>query len=140
MRLPGGAGMPWKEVSSMSQRRDFVVLASADNANMRELCRRFEISPTTGYKWLKRYQKSGEAGLHDRSRRPHHSPTKTPTAKEQLIVALRHEHPAWAGRKLHSCLWALNHQDLPCPSTCQAILKRHGLIDPLEARKHKPFQ
>lgn len=132
--------MPWKEVSSMSQRRDFVALASADNANMRELCRRFEISPTTGYKWLKRYQKSGEAGLHDRSRRPHHSPTKTPTAKEQLIVALRHKHPAWAGRKLRSRLEALNHQDLPCPSTCQAILKRHGLIDPVEARKHKPFQ
>lgn len=132
--------MPWKEVSSMSQRRDFVALASANNANLRELCRRFEISPTTGYKWLKRYQKSGEAGLQDRSRRPHRSPTKTPTAKEQLIVALRHKHPAWAGRKLHSRLLALNHQDLPCPSTCQAILKRHGLIDPVEARKHKPFQ
>lgn len=132
--------MPWKEVSSMSQRRDFVALASADNANMRELCRRFEISPTTGYKWLKRYQKSGEAGLHDRSRRPHHSPTKTPAAKEQLIVALRHKHPAWAGRKLRSRLLALKQQDLPSPSTCQAILKRYGLIDPGEARKHKPFQ
>lgn len=132
--------MPWKEFSTMSQKRDFVVLASAENANLRELCRRFQISPTTGYKWLKRYQESGESGLHDRSRRPHHSPTKTPSAKEQLIVALRRKHPAWAGRKLHARLLALNHQDLPCPSTCQAILKRHGLIDPVEALKHKPFQ
>ena len=132
--------MPWKEVSSMSQKRDFVALASADNANLRELCRRFQISPTTGYKWLKRYQEAGEAGLHDRSRRPHHSPTKTTFEKEQLIVALRRKHPAWAGRKLHSRLLALKHQDLPCPSTCQTILKRNGLIDPVEALKHKPFQ
>ena len=99
--------MPWKELSSMSQKRDFVALAGADNANMRELCRRFQISPTTGYKWLKRYQESGETGLHDRSRRPHHSPTKTACEKEQLIVALRRKHPAWAARKLHSRLWRL---------------------------------
>ncbi len=132
--------MPWKEVSLMSQRRDFVALASSENANLRELCRRFKISPTTGYKWLNRYQDTGESGLQDRSRRPHHSPTKTAADKEQLIVELRHKHPAWAGRKLHARLLELKHKNLPAPSTCQAILKRHGLIDPLEARKHKPFQ
>lgn len=130
--------MPWKEV--MSQRREFAVLASAENANRRELCRRFKISPTTGYKWLKRYQELGESGLRDRSRRPQHSPTKTAVDKEQLIVELRRQHPAWSGRKLHARLLALNHGDLPRPSTCQAILKRNGLIDPLEALKHKPFQ
>lgn len=132
--------MPWKEVSLMSQRREFVALASSENANLRELCRRFKISHTTGYKWLKRYQAEGDQGLHDRSRRPHHSPTKTAVDKEQLIVDLRHKHPAWAGRKLHARLLALAHKDLPAPSTCQAILKRNGLIDPLEAVKHKPFR
>lgn len=132
--------MPWKEVSLMSQRREFVALASSENANLRELCRRFKISHTTGYKWLKRYQAEGDQGLHDRSRRPHHSPTKTAVDKEQLIVDLRHKHPAWAGRKLHARLLALEHNDLPAPSTCQAILKRNGLIDPLEAVKHKPFR
>jgi len=132
--------MPWKEVSVMTQRRDFVVLASVDNANIRELCRRFKISPTTGYKWLKRYQATGASGLHDHSRRPHSSPRKTAIDKEQLLVELRGKHPAWSGRKLRSRLLQLNHQQLPAPSTCQAILKRNGLIDPEEARKHKPFQ
>lgn len=132
--------MPWKEVSVMTQRRDFVVLASTANANIRELCRRFKISPTTGYKWLKRYQNSGEGGLRDQSRRPFTSPKKTTREKEQLIVTLRGKHPAWSGRKLRSRLVQLNHQDLPAPSTCQAILKRHDLIDPAEARQHKPFQ
>lgn len=132
--------MPWKEVSVMTQRRDFVVLASVADANIRELCRRFKISPTTGYKWLKRYQATGERGLCDQSRRPHSSPRKTAVDKELLLVELRRKHPAWSGRKLRSRLLHLNHQDLPAPSTCQAILKRHDLIDPVEARKHKPFQ
>jgi transposase InsO family protein len=132
--------MPWKEVSVMSQRRDFVSLASGERANIRELCRRFKISPTTAYKWLKRYQANGEVGLRDRSRRPHTSPSKTPVDKEQLVVELRRKHPAWSGRKLRSRLLQLNHRDLPAPSTCQAILKRNDLIDPHEARKHKPFQ
>jgi transposase InsO family protein len=132
--------MPWKEVSVMSQRRDFVMLSSADNVNMRELCRRFKISPTTGYKWLERYQQEGEKGLGDRSRRPHHSPNKTCAEKEQLVIALRRKHPAWAGRKLRERLLKLRHRQLPCASTIQAILKRNHLIDPQESEKHKAFQ
>src|SRR5262245_58916742 len=132
--------MPWKEVSLMSQRRDFVTLASADNANIRELCRRFKISPTTAYKWLDRYRHDGEPGLHDRSRRPHNSPNKTSAEKEQLIIELRGKHPAWAGRKLRKRLLVLKHRNLPCASTIQAILKRNDLIDPQESVKHKAFQ
>ena len=44
--------MAWKDVSVMSQREEFVVLASADGANVSELCRRFGVSRKTGYKWL----------------------------------------------------------------------------------------
>ncbi len=47
--------MAWKEVSSMSQREEFVVLASVEGANVSELCRRFGVSRKTGYKWLSRY-------------------------------------------------------------------------------------
>ena len=47
--------MPWKEVSIMSERKEFVTLAvSPDRANVRELCRRFEVSAPTAYKWLRR--------------------------------------------------------------------------------------
>src|ERR1700682_1122700 len=51
--------MPWKEVSIMSAREEFVVLASQEGANVRELCRRFKISAPTGYKWLTRYRAGG---------------------------------------------------------------------------------
>ena len=39
--------MPWREVSAMEQRREFVRLAMMEDANRRDLCRRFGISPET---------------------------------------------------------------------------------------------
>lgn len=54
--------MPWREVSVMDQRREFVRLATQDGANRRELCRRFGISPQVGYKWIQRW-KSGDQDL-----------------------------------------------------------------------------
>ena len=50
----------------MSQRREFVELAQAEGTNKRGLCRRFGISPTTGYKWLGRFGE-GERGRPGRS-------------------------------------------------------------------------
>ncbi|MEX5721927.1 leucine zipper domain-containing protein, partial [Geodermatophilus maliterrae] len=39
--------------------------------------------------WLTRYAAEGEAGLADRSSRPHTSPTRTPTETEDRVVELR---------------------------------------------------
>src|SRR5689334_8280169 len=98
--------MPFKEFTTMSQRLEFVLLASAENANLRLLCRRFSISPTTGYKWLHRYRTSGTDGLQDLSRRPHHSPARTNSDLEHAVCLLRRQHPAWGGRKLRARLLA----------------------------------
>lgn len=37
--------MPWKEVSTMSQRHEFSLLAQQPGTFLRSLCRRFGISP-----------------------------------------------------------------------------------------------
>jgi len=42
--------------------------------------------------WLDRFAAEGEAGLHDRSSRPHRSPTRTPAAVEQRVVQARQQH------------------------------------------------
>jgi transposase-like protein len=90
--------MPWKESTTMSQRREFVHLAMTEEIKMRGLCQRFDISAKTGYKWLHRYQKEGEEGLQDRSRRPHTSPNRTSPSKEEAVLAVRHAHSKWGGR------------------------------------------
>ena len=132
--------MPWKEVKLMSLRMEFISLAMAKGRNMAELCHRFEISRKTGYKWLNRYRAEGEAGLADQSRRPRNSPNATPLAMEEAVLSVRDLHPAWGGRKIRSRLDALGHEGIPAASTITAILKRHGLIDPQESLKHKPWQ
>jgi len=47
------------------------------------------VSRQCAHRWLARYDAHGEAGLHDRSSRPHRCPTRTPTALEQQVLALR---------------------------------------------------
>jgi len=131
--------MPWKEVSTMSLRREFVELASQDQRNMARLCRRFGISRKTGYKWLARYTEGGPAALEDESRRPHASPGRTAEPVEQAIVELRQQHPAWGARKLRARLAALGQPGLPAVSTAHAVLLRHGLVSPEESQKHQAF-
>jgi transposase InsO family protein len=78
--------------------------------------------------WLDRYAAEGEAGLHDRSSRPHRSPTRTSVEVEQHIVALRRRErrgPAWIGAEL----------GVP-PRTVSRVLARHGvprlaMLDPI---------
>lgn len=132
--------MPWRISSAMSQRHEFVLLASQARANMRQLCRRFGISRPVGYKWLHRYLSEGLAGLQDRSRRPHHSPNRTAAEVETAITTLRQKHPAWGGRKLKQRLLDLGHGTSPAPSTITSILARHELLDPQESTKHRAFQ
>ncbi|MBP2475186.1 transposase InsO family protein [Crossiella equi] len=50
------------------------------------------ISRTTVHKWIHRYRTEGEAGLADRSSRPHTSPTRTPAELETAVLAARTEH------------------------------------------------
>ncbi|MDT4839955.1 IS481 family transposase ISEc19 [compost metagenome] len=107
----------------MSSRYEFVQLASRPESKIRELCRRFEISPKTAYKWLKRYREEGEAGLLERSRRPLHSPRRSDEALEARILALNEEYPSWGGRKLRGLITP--DPTLPHHSTIDAILRRH---------------
>ena len=134
--------MPWQERNTVSLRLEFVQLAG-QGCNMRELCRRFQISPKTGYKWLGRFRDSGAqpAALHDQDRRPLTSPERTAPKLEQAVVALRTRHPAWGGRKIARVLLERGVTEL-APSTVNSILKRHGLIEPLDrqAREFKRFE
>jgi transposase len=43
--------------------------------------------------WRTRFKQEGMAGLADRSRRPHTSPTKLDADVEALICRMRREHP-----------------------------------------------
>ncbi|MNE17561.1 Integrase core domain protein [compost metagenome] len=127
--------MPWNTRDTMSLKEEFVILARHPSANIRELCRRFNISPQTGYKWIKRYEAQGVAGLQERSRRPLNSPKQTDAALAAEVVALRKEHSAWGGRKISHAL-----SQKIAPSTVTNVLHRHDLIETGSHAAAKPWK
>jgi len=120
-------------------RKDFVNLSLKKDVNISELCKRFNISRKTGYKWMKRYKELGTIGLLDHSKKPKSSPNKTPYAVEKIILELRDKHQVWGGRKLEERLKKLGYSNIPSSSAISNILKRNGRINSIESIKHKKW-
>ena len=131
--------MSWKECSRVSEREEFVRLAVVGSGGIAELCRRFGISRKTGYKWLNRHRSGDPGGMHDRSRRPRTSPTRTCDRIEEAVVSVRMNHPAWGGRKIRRVLLNAGRRNVPAASTITAILRRRGLINASESIKHRAW-
>jgi transposase InsO family protein len=119
---------------------EFMSLFSQEGVNRRELCRRFNISPTIGYRLLARYRREGVAGLTDRSRRPLHSPGRTVDRMEAAVVAVRDAHPAWGGRKIRRRLGDLGESGVPSASTISCILDRHQRLDAAADGQHRAWE
>lgn len=120
--------MPWMEKTNVALRDEFVQLASQEGAVIAELCRRYQVSRKTGYKWLQRYRALGQPGLEDQSRRPHESPRRCQGALVDTILALRAKYPYWGARKLRAVLRRSATNEVPSSSTIHKILKTHGFI------------
>ncbi len=86
------------------------------------------ISRQCAHKWVRRFRIEGEAGLEDRSSRPHRCPNQTPPDVEDAVIAARREHR-------RGPLWLSWETAVPA-RTITAILRRNGLprlheLDPM---------
>ena len=133
--------MPWKEIRVVDERVRFIAAVKEDpKGNFAQLCRRFGIHRSQGYKWLARYNELGPPGLQDRKPIAHRCPHRTADAVVDRIVTLRKRHPFDGPKKLRVRLLELGETDLPVPaaSTIGDILDRYGLIRPRRARLRVP--
>ena len=131
--------MPWKESSVLDQRKELVEEYESGLVTMAELCRIYEISRETGYKWVKRYQEQSWKGLEDLSRAPQRHPNQTTPELEERILDLRREHPRWGARKLQAYLeQKYSRIKWPAASTMGDLLQREGLIIPRRVRRKTP--
>jgi len=83
------------------------------------VARAMGVSRQCAHRWVARFEAEGLEGLHDRSSRPHHSPTRTKVELEERVVAARLEHrrgPDWLGPELGMA-----------PRTVSRIIVRHHL-------------
>jgi putative transposase len=125
--------VPWRTTSAVDERLRFVADYLEGVATMTELADVYGISRETGYLWVRRYQAEGPAGLHDRSRRPHHVANATAPAVIDALIAARRRHPTWGPKKLLAHDWPVAER--PALSTASAILKRAGLVDRRRRRR-----
>lgn len=127
--------MPWQELSPVDLRMQFVTDWQSGCWTMSELCADYRVSRKTGYKWIARYEANGPRGLHDVSRRPHHSPQATAPAIVEALVTLRRRHPRWGATKLLAVAARRNrHAAWPSRSTVCDVLKARGLVAPSRRR------
>ncbi len=121
--------MPWKELSQMDRKKQFVLDYLSRLWSMTELCEREEISRQTGHVLVKRYLESGAEGLVERSRAPHHPGRRTAAKIEEAVIELRLKRPYWGAKKLRKTLQADDPSRVwPAVSTMTDILKRAGLV------------
>jgi len=106
---------------------------------MSSLCRDHGISRETGYKWLRRFEALGAAGLSDRSRRPHRSGLARAEEVVSAALALKRAYPLYGPKKLRAKLEGL-HPDwaVPAASTIGEWLKQQGLVEPRRLRRRCP--
>lgn len=77
------------------------------------------VSRQCAHRWLARFDAEGEAGLQDRSSRPHRSPNHTSGDTEEAVLEARARYrrgPDWLGPELGIA-----------PRTVTRILRRHGI-------------
>jgi transposase len=105
-----------------------------------EVARRYGVHRAWVYKLKARYLAEGEAALRARSRRPHRSPTATPAATVELVLALRKQLASSgldAGADTISWHLINHHQIGLSRSTIHRILSRAGTITPDPKKRPK---
>lgn len=111
----------------MDQRIAAVKLVESGVA-VSEVAYRSGVSRQAVYNWIEQYRADPEAGLNDRSRRPHSSPTRTAEDIERRIIEERKRWKFGSKKILRRLQDAEPDTAWPPRSTIDAILKRAGLV------------
>ena len=109
--------------------------AAASSRNVARTCRHFGLSRKAFYKWKKRYEAYGEAGLCDRPRAPHRSPRATPREVVSKILYLRQRYH-FAPGKIADYLRRFHGLSV-ARSSVHRLLGKHGMARLPANQKHQ---
>ena len=112
--------------------------AGASSRNVARTCRHFGISRQAFYKWKRRFDEFGAAGLYDRPRTPHRSPRATPREVVSKILYLR-QHYHFGPGMIADYLKRF-HQVSIAPSSVHRLLGKHGMSRLPANQKHRPHR
>lgn len=130
--------MPWKITSLVRARQQLVELMLARRQTIQTLCRRFNVSRKTAYKWRARFRQRGVLGLRDHSRRPRRSPRRLAATWVKVIRQWHRRRSHWGPKKIrHRLRQIFPRRCVPCARSIQRCLQRwqRGTPRPRRARK-----
>ena len=110
--------------------------AGAEGRRVATTCRHFGLSRKTFYKWKRRFEAHGEAGLCDRARTPHRSPRATPAEVVSKILYLRQQYH-FGPTKIADYLKRFHDLSI-AGNTVHRVLQKHGLNRLPANQKHRP--
>jgi transposase len=84
----------------VEQRHAAVLEVLVEGVPVTEVAGRYGVTRQTVHRWLRRYARSGLAGLVDRPSTPRSCPHQMPPELEAQVVALRRAHPGWGPRTI----------------------------------------
>jgi putative transposase len=121
--------MPWREISVMDQKEEFVLKTLAEDIPFAMLCREYGIVRKTAYKWKRRFLNEGRSGLIDRSRSPDSSPSALSEETIIRIIRIRSSHPSWGAKKIARIIEGnTQSQDTPSVASVYRILDKANLL------------
>jgi transposase InsO family protein len=125
-----------EQVRLVSWRLKVLQHANEGDRRVAQTCRHFGISRKTFYKWRKRFEALGAAGVCDRPRRPLRSPRATlPEVVSKILYLRQHYH--FGPSRIAAYLKRFHRQTIAV-SSVHRILQRHGLNHLPASRKHRP--
>ncbi|MTI29223.1 helix-turn-helix domain-containing protein [Cytophagales bacterium RKSG123] len=78
--------MPWKAMTTMDQKIEFICEWLGGKHIIIELCKAFEITRPTAYKVIRRYESMGIEGLREQSKAPRNHPNqRKSTTKDPFL-------------------------------------------------------
>ena len=113
-----------------------------------EAARRHGVARSCAAKWVQRYREAeGVSGLEERSRRPEHSPNRTPQERVDELLKLKRKHKDFGPAKLVQMLEERHGGHFMAVSTAGTILARHGKVERRGFRRpsvgrieHRPYE
>ncbi len=112
----------------METRLRAVLAAGSSGVRVSDICRELRISRQTFYKYKRRFDAEGPAGLVERSRRPYRCPASISAELEDEIVRLRKTLPLYNGAQTIAYQLARSGWPVPAVATIHRTLVRRGLV------------
>ncbi len=127
--------LAYREVYAMNrlEARKRLIQTYQQTGSVRGTARRWHTLPQVVRRWLRCFQAQGQAGLKDRSRRPHCCPSQTPAEIEGQVIQAR-QATGYGPRRLARYLADTQGLRLS-PHTIRHILRRAGLTRRYQRRR-----